>query len=44
VVGHDDFVACGYSESEARSKGLQREEGKTYIVQDADVVHILASR
>ena len=41
VVGHDDFVACGYSMKEAKAKGVYRLEGKTYIVQDGDVMHIL---
>lgn len=43
VIGYDDFLACGYSEKEAKNRGLARTEGKTYVVQDADVVHILAS-
>ncbi|MBA4066262.1 MAG: redox-regulated ATPase YchF [Isosphaera sp.] len=43
VIGYDDFVACGYSEKEAKAKGLNRTEGKTYVVKDADVMHILAS-
>jgi ribosome-binding ATPase YchF (GTP1/OBG family) len=43
VIGYDDFVACGYSEKEAKSRGLNRTEGKTYIVKDADIMHILAS-
>lgn len=43
VIGHDDFVACGYSEKDAKAKGLNRTEGKTYIVKDADIMHILAS-
>jgi ribosome-binding ATPase YchF (GTP1/OBG family) len=43
VIGYDDFVACGYSEKEAKARGLNRTEGKTYVIQDADVVHILAS-
>lgn len=43
VIGYDDFVACGYSEKEAKARGLNRTEGKTYIVKDADIVHILAS-
>ena len=43
VIGYEDFVACGYSEKEAKTKGLNRTEGKTYIVKDADIVHILAS-
>ena len=43
VIGYDDFVACGYSEKEAKAKGLNRTEGKTYVVKDADILHILAS-
>jgi ribosome-binding ATPase YchF (GTP1/OBG family) len=43
VISFADFVACGYSEKEAKTKGLNRTEGKTYIVKDADIVHILAS-
>ncbi|MBX9625882.1 MAG: DUF933 domain-containing protein [Gemmataceae bacterium] len=43
VIGYDDFVACGYSEKEAKARGLNRTEGKTYVVKDADVMHILAS-
>jgi len=43
VIGYDDFVACHYSEKEAKTKGLNRTEGKTYVVKDADILHILAS-
>ncbi len=43
VIGYADFVACGYSEKEAKARGLNRTEGKTYIVKDADIMHILAS-
>jgi ribosome-binding ATPase YchF (GTP1/OBG family) len=43
VIGFEDFVACGYSEKEAKTRGLNRTEGKTYQVKDADIVHILAS-
>jgi ribosome-binding ATPase len=43
VISHDDFVACHYSEKEAKAKGLNRTEGKNYVVKDADIVHILAS-
>ena len=43
VIGFNDFVACGYSEKEAKAKGLNRTEGKTYVVKDADILHILAS-
>ena len=40
VISHDDLVKCG-SLSEARKKGLLRLEGKTYIVQDGDVITFL---
>ncbi len=43
VIGFDDFVACGYSEKDAKTRGLNRTEGKTYVVKDADIMHILAS-
>ena len=43
VIGYDDFVACGFSEKEAKHRGLNRTEGKTYLVKDADIMHILAS-
>ena len=43
VISYDDFVSCHYSEKEAKAKGLNRTEGKTYVVKDADILHILAS-
>jgi ribosome-binding ATPase YchF (GTP1/OBG family) len=43
VISYADFEAHHYSEKECRAKGLERTEGKTYVVKDADVVHILAS-
>ncbi|HJZ53983.1 MAG TPA: DUF933 domain-containing protein [Gemmataceae bacterium] len=43
VIGYNDFLACGYSEKEAKHHGVSRTEGKTYVVKDADVIHILAS-
>ena len=43
VVGHDDFVKCGYAMKDAKAKGVYRLEGKTYVVQDGDIMHILAS-
>ncbi|MBY0527574.1 MAG: DUF933 domain-containing protein [Gemmataceae bacterium] len=42
VVGYDDFRKVG-SMKEAKSKGVYRLEGKTYIVTDGDIMHILAS-
>ena len=43
VVSYDDFVRVG-SMKEAKAQGVYRLEGKTYIVQDGDIMHILASR
>lgn len=42
VVGYDDFKRVG-SMKEAKSQGVYRLEGKTYIVQDGDIMHVLAS-
>jgi ribosome-binding ATPase YchF (GTP1/OBG family) len=42
VVGHDDFVRTG-SMKDAKAQGVYRLEGKTYVVQDGDIMHILAS-
>lgn len=42
VVSYDDFRRLG-SMKEAKSRGVYRLEGKTYIVQDGDIMHILAS-
>ena len=39
VVSYDDLIALG-SLAEARSKGKLRVEGKTYIVQDGDILNI----
>ena len=40
VVGFDDLTASG-NETEARKRGLMRQEGKSYTVSDGDVMHIL---
>ncbi|MPZ22120.1 MAG: redox-regulated ATPase YchF [Dehalococcoidia bacterium] len=40
VTRSDDLLRTG-SYAEARRQGLLRTEGKTYIVQDGDVVHVL---
>ncbi|WP_322796578.1 redox-regulated ATPase YchF [Tepidiforma sp.] len=40
VIRWDDLVAAG-SEAEAKKRGLLRTEGKNYVVQDGDVLHIL---
>ena len=51
VLAWADFVKLygeakgrvGESMKEARTAGLLRQEGKTYVVQDGDIMHILAS-
>jgi ribosome-binding ATPase YchF (GTP1/OBG family) len=40
TVAYDDLVKCG-SLAEARKRGLLRQEGKGYRVQDGDVVDFL---
>lgn len=40
VVGYDDYRRVG-SMKEAKNQGVYRLEGKTYIVQDGDIMHIL---
>jgi hypothetical protein len=40
VIGWSDLLECG-SYAEARKRGLQRTEGKQYVVQEGDVVHVL---
>ena len=40
VVGYDDMINCG-SMAEARKQGRLRQEGKHYIVNEADVMLIL---
>jgi len=40
VIGYDDLIKCG-SLAEARHKGLLRLEGKSYIVQDGDIITFL---
>jgi ribosome-binding ATPase YchF (GTP1/OBG family) len=42
VVSYDDFRRAG-SMKEAKNLGVYRLEGKTYIVQDGDIMQILAS-
>jgi ribosome-binding ATPase YchF (GTP1/OBG family) len=42
VVSYEDFRRVG-SMKEAKTHGVYRLEGKTYVVQDGDIMHILAS-
>src|SRR5579883_1477529 len=39
VTSFDDFMACGGSFAAAAKKGLQRLEGKDYVIQDGDIAH-----
>ena len=39
VISYDDMIACG-TLAEARNRGKLRLEGKTYIVQDGDILNI----
>jgi len=43
VVSYKDFQRVG-SMKEAKNQGVYRLEGKTYIVQDGDIMHILAGK
>ena len=38
VIAYDDFMAIGGSMATAREKGMIRSEGKTYEMQDGDIV------
>jgi len=38
TIAYNDYVACG-GETKAKEAGKMRAEGKTYIVQDGDVMH-----
>jgi ribosome-binding ATPase YchF (GTP1/OBG family) len=42
IVSYEDFRRVG-SMKEAKQQGVYRLEGKTYIVKDGDIMHILAS-
>jgi GTP-binding protein YchF len=42
TVAYDDFIECG-SMAEARNRGLFRQEGRDYVVQDGDIVNFLFS-
>lgn len=43
VITFEDFSRVG-SMAEARRQGLLRQEGRDYVVQDGDVLHVLFSR
>lgn len=38
VISYNDFIECG-GESQAKEAGKWRLEGKTYVVQDGDIMH-----
>lgn len=38
TIAYADYIACG-SETKAKEAGKMRAEGKTYVVQDGDVMH-----
>ncbi len=40
VISYNDYVNCG-TEKVCKEKGLMRLEGKSYVMQDGDVVHFL---
>ena len=42
TVAYDDFIECG-SMAEARNRGLYRQEGREYVIQDGDIVNFLFS-
>ena len=43
VIAYDDFYACGSSIPQGRKEGLLRSEGKTYPVQDGDIINFLVN-
>ena len=40
VIAYDDLIRCG-SLAQGRKEGVLRSEGKTYQVQDGDVINFL---
>ncbi|MCY4654741.1 MAG: DUF933 domain-containing protein, partial [Dehalococcoidia bacterium] len=40
VVTYDNMVSCR-TLAEARKSGVLRQEGKNYVVQDGDIMHVL---
>lgn len=42
IIGWNDYLACR-GEAEAKARGKMHLEGKDYLVQDGDIVHIHAS-
>ncbi len=44
VVSYPDFEKVGGTMKDAKAQGVYRLEGKTYVVCDGDIMHILASK
>ena len=44
VMSYPDFLAAGYEEKNCKTAGTLRQESKEYVVQDGDIMHILANR
>jgi ribosome-binding ATPase YchF (GTP1/OBG family) len=44
VMSYADFLAAGYEEKHCKTHGTLRQESKEYVVQDGDVMHILANK
>jgi ribosome-binding ATPase len=44
VMSYPDFLAAGYEEKHCKTNGTLRQESKEYVVQDGDIMHILANR
>ena len=41
VIAYDTLAECNFDYAAVKSKGLQRTEGKEYVVQDGDVIEFL---
>ena len=41
VISYDTLAECGFDYAAVRSKGLQRTEGKDYVVKDGDIIEFL---
>lgn len=44
VMSYSDFLTAGYEEKHCKTAGTLRQESKEYVVQDGDIMHILANR
>jgi ribosome-binding ATPase YchF (GTP1/OBG family) len=44
VMSYPDFLAAGYEEKICKANGTLRQESKEHVVQDGDIMHILANR